>query len=42
MRNVGSEAVVIPWSVDPEILIPSPDAVQHEYELGWFELELVS
>jgi hypothetical protein len=42
MRNIGSEAVVIPWSVDPEIRKHSPDAVQHEYELGWFELELVA
>src|ERR1700687_372549 len=42
MRNVGSEAVVIPWSVEPEIRKHSPDAVQHEYELGWFELELVA
>jgi hypothetical protein len=42
MRNVGSEAVVIPWSVDPEIRKHLPDAVQHDYELGWFELELLA
>jgi hypothetical protein len=42
MRNVGSEAVVIPWSVDPEIREHAPNAVQHEYELGWFELELTA
>jgi hypothetical protein len=42
VRNVGSEAVVIPWTVDPEIRKHSPDVVQHEYELGWFELELAA
>jgi hypothetical protein len=42
LRNVGSEAVVIPWSVDPEIRKHPPDVAQHEYELGWFELELIA
>jgi hypothetical protein len=42
MRNVGDEVVVIPWSVDPEISQHPPNAVQQEYELGWFELELIA
>ncbi len=42
LRNIGSKAVVIPWSLDPEIRKHSPDADQHEYELGWFELQLIT
>jgi hypothetical protein len=42
LRNIGSEAVVIPWGLDPEIRKHSPGADQHEYELGWFELQLIA
>ena len=40
MQNVGLDAIVIPWSLDPEIRKHPSGTVQHEYELGWFELEL--
>ena len=40
MQNVGLDAVVIPWSSDPQVSNRPSGAVQHEYEMGWFELEL--
>src|SRR5207245_7030281 len=40
MRNVGLDAVVIPWSSDPQVSKRQSGVVQHAYEMGWFELEL--
>ena len=40
MHNVGRNVVVIPWSLDPEVRKRPRGAIQYEYELGWFELEL--
>jgi hypothetical protein len=40
LKNVGTEPVDLPWTVNPKIALPSPNSLQHEYEKGWFELEL--
>jgi len=40
VQNVGLDAIVIPWSSDPQISERPNGAVQYEYEMGWFELKL--
>lgn len=40
LRNVGMDALVIPWSVDPQVAKRPGNVTQHEYEIGSFELEL--
>jgi|ERR1700674_240752 hypothetical protein len=40
MQNVGPDAILIPWSSDPQVSNRPRGAIQHEYEVGWFELEL--
>lgn len=38
MRNIGTRAVEIPWTADPQIGSPRAGSLQHEYGLGWFEV----
>lgn len=40
MQNVGTDAMVIPWSLDSNVSIRPKDVSQHAYEMGWFELKL--
>lgn len=40
MRNIGPDAVEIPWTVDPQISIPRVGSLQHDYDLGRFEVEI--
>ncbi len=40
VKNVGSEDVQIPWTMDPKIITPKVGSLQHDYDLGWFEVEL--
>ena len=39
MQNLGLDAIVIPWNSDPQIRNRPRGAIQHEYEMGWFEIE---
>jgi hypothetical protein len=40
LENVGSDAVVIPWSSDPHTSKRPSGVVEHEYEMGWFDFQL--
>jgi len=40
MKNIGSDAVVIPWVADSRLGIRPAGTVQYEYEKGWFDVEL--
>jgi hypothetical protein len=40
LRNVGSESVEIPRTVDPQISSSKASSLEHDYELGWFEVEV--
>jgi hypothetical protein len=40
MQNVGTDAIVIPWKLDPRVSIRPKDISQYAYEMGWFELKL--
>jgi hypothetical protein len=40
MRNVGTDAIVIPWNPNSQLANRPSNVTQHEYEIGWFELEL--
>jgi len=39
VRNVGSEEVRIPWTIDPDLSTPKVGSLQHDYDVGWFEVE---
>jgi hypothetical protein len=40
MQNVGTDTIVIPWSLDSTVSIRPKDVSQYAYEMGWFELKL--
>ena len=40
IRNVGTDAIVIPWSLDSNVSIRPKDVSQFAYDMGWFELNL--
>lgn len=40
MQNVGTDAIVIPWNLDPRVSIRPKDVSQYAYEMGWFALKL--
>jgi len=40
MKNIGSDAVVIPWVADSRLSIRPAGTVQYDYEVGWFDVEL--
>jgi len=40
MKNVGTDAVVIPWSSNPDVSKRPRGILRHEYEQGWFDAEL--
>ena len=40
MQNIGSEPIVIPWSLDPRVSTRPAEVSQYAYEQGWFEVKL--
>jgi hypothetical protein len=42
LKNIGDDAAVIPWSSDARLGNRPSNAVEHEYEQGWFDVELIA
>jgi hypothetical protein len=41
LKNVGKDAVVIPWSSNPDVSKRPTGKLLHEYEQAWFDAELM-
>jgi hypothetical protein len=40
VQNIGTEAIVIPWSLDSNVSIRPRNVSQYAYDMGWLELKL--